>query len=66
MKIQVNGQDETLNQGTTLADLVGAKGLQGKRIAIEVNEELVPRSEYNRHGLQEGDQVEIVQAIGGG
>ncbi|OGT89021.1 MAG: thiamine biosynthesis protein ThiS [Gammaproteobacteria bacterium RIFOXYA12_FULL_61_12] len=66
MKIQVNGQDETLNQGATLADLVAAKGLQGRRIAIEVNEELVPRSEYGRHGLQEGDQVEIVQAIGGG
>ncbi|MBU0499362.1 MAG: sulfur carrier protein ThiS [Gammaproteobacteria bacterium] len=66
MKIQVNGQDQKLKDEATLADLVEAMGLQGKRIAIEVNEELVPRGEFDHHALREADRIEIVQAIGGG
>lgn len=66
MKIQVNGQDHMLKDGATLAHLVETMGLKGKRIAIEVNEELVPRDEFDRHALRGSDRVEIVQAIGGG
>jgi len=41
-------------------------GLSGRRLAMEVNREIVPRSEYAEHVLHDGDQVEIVHAIGGG
>lgn len=66
MHIRLNGEDHDLEQAETLADLVEQLDLSGKRIAIEVNDELVPRSEHPQHRLQQGDRVEIVQAIGGG
>jgi len=66
MHIQLNGQAHQLDDGATLAQLVEQLELSGKRIAIEVNDELVPRSEHAQQRLAEGDRVEIVQAIGGG
>ena len=66
MNIQINGEAESVPDGLTLAALVERKGLQGKRIAIEVNEELVTRSKFPTHIVKEGDHLEIVQAIGGG
>lgn len=66
MHIQLNGQPHPLAAVTTLAQLVEQLELSGKRIAIEVNDELVPRSEHAAHRLDDGDRVEIVQAIGGG
>lgn len=66
MRIQVNGDTMELRDGTSLADLVEQLGLGGKRIAAEVNLEIVPRSEHGTLQLAEGDRVEIVHAIGGG
>lgn len=66
MNITVNGEKRTLNPEASLEDLVDALGLGGKRIAVEVNREIVPRSEYNHYKLSESDTVEIVNAIGGG
>jgi len=66
MQIELNGETRTLDGPQSLADLVAQLELTGQRIAIEVNEELVPRSLYPQHQLSEGDRVEIVQAIGGG
>ncbi len=66
MQILLNGQTEQLADDLTLAQLVEHLGLAGKRIAIEVNDELVPRGEHVTHRLCDGDRVEIVQAIGGG
>jgi sulfur carrier protein len=66
MHIRLNGEDRTIADAATLAQLVDQLDLAGKRIAIEVNDELVPRSEHAQHPLNEGDRVEIVQAIGGG
>ncbi len=66
MQIQLNGETKEVAKDTTLAGLVAELGLEGSRYAIEVNEELVPRSEHARHALREGDRVEVVQAIGGG
>ena len=51
---------------STLADLVIALGLSGKRIAIEKNGEIVPRSRYATITVERGDRLEIVGAIGGG
>ncbi|HEY7787775.1 MAG TPA: sulfur carrier protein ThiS [Casimicrobiaceae bacterium] len=51
---------------STLAALVTTLGLAGKRIAIEKNGEIVPRSRYSTTTVAQGDRVEIVGAVGGG
>jgi sulfur carrier protein len=51
---------------STIGDLVAALGLQGKRIAVEKNGEIVPRSRYASTPLARGDRLEIVGAVGGG
>ncbi|OOV87309.1 sulfur carrier protein ThiS [Oceanospirillum linum] len=66
MNILVNGEPKTLPDQATLADLIIQMELTGKRIAVEVNAEIVPRSQHGETHLNENDQVEIVHAIGGG
>ncbi|MFO8152497.1 sulfur carrier protein ThiS [Thioalkalivibrio sp.] len=72
MQIYLNGEAYALEVprdsggAPTLADLVAALDLQGRRLAIEVNGVLVPRSEHGAFRLSPEDRVEIVQAIGGG
>lgn len=66
MNIILNGETETIPEQFTLMDLIHSQNLSGKRYAIEVNEQLIPRSQHEEHKLLEGDKVEIVQAIGGG
>jgi sulfur carrier protein len=66
MKIYLNGEAREVPDNTTAAQLVEELGLSGKRIAMEVNMEIVPRSGYDTHVLHAGDKVEIVHAIGGG
>ena len=66
MNISLNGKTHSLADNSPLASLIDALELTGKRIAVEVNDELVPRSEHADCQLNEGDRVEIVQAIGGG
>ncbi len=66
MEIHVNGERRELAPGSSLASLLDELQYGTQRIAVEVNEEIVPRSEYASHWLQVGDLVEIVRAIGGG
>nr|VFJ62347.1 MAG: sulfur carrier protein [Candidatus Kentron sp. FM]VFJ72576.1 MAG: sulfur carrier protein [Candidatus Kentron sp. FM] len=66
MNILLNGKDHQLADGANVAVLLETQGLTGKRLAVEINEEILPRSRYQQHRLQEGDRVEIVRAIGGG
>ncbi len=71
MQILLNGEPHevmapAVGGGVTLGHLVATLGLVGRRLAIEVNQELVPRSEHSSFRLAPGDRVEIVQAIGGG
>ena len=66
MDIRVNGKTLTCKNGDTLEQLVQQMGLLGKRIAIELNEEIKPADQFNKIQLKEGDIVEVVQAIGGG
>ena len=66
MKIQLNGETREVADHTTVAHLLESLELTGKRVAVEINEELVTRSAFDTHMLQTDDQVEIVQAIGGG
>lgn len=66
MKILVNGRQETVDERTTVGTLVESILPPGRRVAVEVNEEIVPRARHQAHVLEPGDRVEIVQAIGGG
>ncbi|MEH6356558.1 MAG: sulfur carrier protein ThiS [Marinobacter sp.] len=66
MKLTVNGEPMALPAGTTIGALIEHLGLVGKRLAIELNEDIVPRSQHADTALVEGDQVEVVRAIGGG
>lgn len=66
MEITVNGEIRAFAAGATIAQLVQELGLTGKRLAVEVNLDIVPRSRHETHQLQAGDRVEIVHAIGGG
>jgi len=66
MDIILNGKPHKLTTGATIADLLEQLDLTGRRIALELNEDIVPRSRYESQRLAAGDRVEIVHAIGGG
>lgn len=67
LKLFINGQAREFSLGqTTLNALVETLGLTGKRIAIELNGEIVPRSQFATTPLVSGDKLEIVGAVGGG
>lgn len=66
MRLVVNGQDEDVTDGSTVADLVRRFNLTPPRVAVEVNRELVPRATYDATALCAGDRVEIVTFVGGG
>lgn len=66
MQVQVNGDAMELPTGATIATLIEKMALAGKRLAVEVNEDIVPRSRHPEFTLSDGDRVEVVHAIGGG
>jgi sulfur carrier protein len=66
MQIIINGTQRDIPDRFSAAELITSMGLAGKRIALEVNEEIVPRSTYLDYFLSANDRVEIVNAIGGG
>jgi sulfur carrier protein len=66
MHIQLNGEAFELSDGTTVAGLIDRLDLAGRRVAVELNLDIVPRSQHATTALREGDQVEVVHAIGGG
>jgi len=66
MKIVVNGQERALAAPVTVAALLDELGMAGKRVAVEVNQEIVPRSRHAEFRLNDSDRVEVVFAIGGG
>jgi len=65
-QIIVNGETREIRQGMTLAELVAELGMQNQRIAVEVNQRIIPHGDYHACQLSSGDRVEIVRAIGGG
>ena len=66
MHIQLNGEAYTLSETLSVAGLIEHLQLAGRRGAVELNFEIVPRSLYETTLLKEGDALEIVHAIGGG
>lgn len=66
MRIQLNGEALELPDGATVTDLLTRLDLAGKRVAVELNLDIVPRSQHGATTLRDGDRVEVVHAIGGG
>lgn len=66
MKIFLNGDAKTLAAPVTVAALLAEMGLAQRRVAVEVNREIVPRSRHADYSIQDNDRVEVVFAIGGG
>jgi sulfur carrier protein len=66
MHVSINGIHEAVADGLTLADLLQQRGTDPRRVAIEVNKELVVRAEYGTTRINEGDRIEIVTFVGGG
>lgn len=66
MHIFLNGEDKSLDSPLTVAQLLAQLGLTERPVAVEINQEIVPRSRHAEYRLQERDRVEVVMAIGGG
>jgi sulfur carrier protein len=66
LEIHVNGAPRRLETPVTVADLLARDGLAGKRVAVERNGEIVPKSRHADTLLAAGDRLEIVVAVGGG
>lgn len=66
MRLTVNGEARGFEGVATIAALVSALGLDGKKLAVERNLEIVPRSRYAATALADGDRIEIVAFVGGG
>jgi sulfur carrier protein len=66
IQIIVNGEPRSFPAPLSVAQLVESLDLAGKRIAVEQNGEIVPRSRHAETGLADGDRLEIVVAVGGG
>jgi thiamine biosynthesis protein ThiS len=66
VNLLVNGDARSVPSGCSVAELIGALGLQMGRIAIAVNRDVIPRSAFATHRLAADDRVEILEAVGGG
>ncbi|WP_028455319.1 sulfur carrier protein ThiS [Chitinilyticum litopenaei] len=66
MKLSLNGEHREFPDSITVADMLGILELTGKRVAIERNGEIVPRSQHADTRLADGDVLEMVVAVGGG
>lgn len=66
MQVYINDEAKTVENGTTLTALAERLGLDMRKVAMEVNLTIIPRSQYSETLLSEGDKIEIVQFIGGG
>lgn len=64
--IVLNGETTEVGSETSIDQLLASLNIENNRLAVEINQEIIPRSEFNSHILNEMDKVEIVQAIGGG
>jgi sulfur carrier protein len=64
--ISVNGESHASHSGVTVIDLLRELGLDGRRVAIERNLEILPRPKWSETRVEPGDRYEIVQFVGGG
>ncbi len=64
--LQINGKAQTVPHGSSVENLIATLNLNGKRFAIELNGEIVPKSRHAETKLNQGDKLEVVIAVGGG
>ncbi|MAA75458.1 MAG: thiamine biosynthesis protein ThiS [Salinisphaeraceae bacterium] len=65
-RLHINGEEQSFDRSLSVLDLVERLGLHKRRLAIELNGDILPRAEYAQTTLADGDRLEIVHAIGGG
>ncbi len=66
MNITLNGQNKTLANADTISALIAQLGYENKRIAVELNGDIVPKSQHATTAIKDSDTIEIVVAVGGG
>jgi len=66
MQIVINGESKNVSEKLTAQQLLQQLGLAEQKLALEINQEIVPRSTLTEHLIQPGDVIEIIHAIGGG
>jgi sulfur carrier protein len=66
VKIIVNGEEISLPQNSNIDDLINQLGFQNKRIAVEINESIIPKSKHSSFFLVAKDRIEVIDAVGGG
>ena len=64
--VQINGVNKEQYDGKTVEEMIAEEGYEKSRIAIEVNEEIIPKTRYGEVILQDADRVEVVSFVGGG
>lgn len=66
MTVRVNGASHEVPSGTTLLQLLESMGIRREGVAVAVRRQVVPRGEHAARELQDGDEIEILRAVGGG
>ncbi len=66
MRVFLNGESKTIGDAVTVSQLLHDLGLGERRVAVEINEEIVPRSQHSAYRLRHDDRIEVVRAVGGG
>jgi sulfur carrier protein len=66
LRITLNGEPESVPERTTVIDLLTRLKLEPIRVAVEINEEIVPRRRFAEHVIRDGDRIEVVTFVGGG
>lgn len=64
--IEFNGNEEQVDETTTILDLLERSGVEPRYCAVEVNMEIVPRTQFASHLVKQGDRIEVVTLVGGG
>ena len=66
MTLTINGQEREFTSISTVTDLLAQLGMKADRVAVELNRELVPRDQWPKTAVTDGDKLEIVHFVGGG
>ncbi|MFQ5590575.1 MAG: sulfur carrier protein ThiS [Phycisphaerae bacterium] len=66
MQVILNGEQRSLDEGATVADMLRGLGIESGRVAVEINENIVPRKDYADAVVRDGDRIEVVTFVGGG
>jgi sulfur carrier protein len=66
ISVQINGEEKIFATEVNLEWVIDSLSLQDKKIAVEINEQIIPRSEFTKTLIKSGDRIEIVAAVGGG